>query len=539
MRILFIARHPGYIRHYRSTLEMLARRGYEIILAFNKSGGDTYRLHEIFDIKGFDNIEVVDTMVPSRSGMWQYLAKNVRSVWDYLRYFDRRYANATKLRQRACNNIPKVVDYLIRGLNATVGVWHVRRLLVAMERVIPTDKEVDRFLKEYMPDLLLITPVVDMGSEQPDYIKSARALGIRTGLCVASWDNLTTKGLIKIEPQRVFVWNEAMKTEAVELHGMPPSSVVVTGAQCYDQWFGFRPGTTREEFCRRAGLNPERPYLVYLCSSRFIAPDEVPFVKKWIRRIREGGNPVIRDMGILIRPHFQNAEQWRNADFSRFENVTIYPPEGENVIDPETRATFYDTIYHSTAVVGLNTSAMIEAGILLKPVFTILSSENRETQEGTLHFHHLVKGGLLYMSSSFEEHISQLCRVLDGDDSYRNRIEEFIRHFVRPYGMDVPGTPRLAEEIERMGRLERPLPERTPLHLRTFRLALMPLALTSSAFYQMFFKKKKKKTKKTKKAQKLEEREKSRKTGKVKKGKKKKTGQHGNREPQQIRVAKG
>ena len=35
-----------------------------------------------------------------------------------------------------------------------------------------------------------------------------------------------------------------------------PERVVVTGAQCYDQWFNRRPSRTRDEFCRDMGLDP-------------------------------------------------------------------------------------------------------------------------------------------------------------------------------------------------------------------------------------------------------------------------------------------
>ena len=51
-------------------------------------------------------------------------------------------------------------------------------------------------------------------SEQVDWIKAARACGIRTAACIASWDNLTNKGLLRIEPDLVVVWNEAQRREA-------------------------------------------------------------------------------------------------------------------------------------------------------------------------------------------------------------------------------------------------------------------------------------------------------------------------------------
>ena len=65
-----------------------------------------------------------------------------------------------------------------------------------MDRSIPRSAEIDRFIDEHRPDLLLVTPVVREGSPQSDYVRSARARGVRTVFCVASWDNLTNKGLI-------------------------------------------------------------------------------------------------------------------------------------------------------------------------------------------------------------------------------------------------------------------------------------------------------------------------------------------------------
>ena len=46
-------------------------------------------------------------------------------------------------------------------------------------------------------------------------------------------------------------------------------------------------------------------------------------------------------------------------------------------------------MYHASATVGLNTSAMIEAAIVGRPVHTILVPEFQHSQEGTLHFRYL------------------------------------------------------------------------------------------------------------------------------------------------------
>src|SRR6185369_12931976 len=124
----------------------------------------------------------------------------------------------------------------------------------------------------------------------------------------------------------VTVWNEMMKQEAVVLHGVPPERVVVTGAQPFDHWFGWHPSTTYGEFCAQAGLPFDRPYVLYLCSSRFIAPQEVPFIRSWIDAIRaSSSSSALREAGILIRPHPQNLDQWEGVDLSDLGPVAVWP----------------------------------------------------------------------------------------------------------------------------------------------------------------------------------------------------------------------
>jgi hypothetical protein len=164
-------------------------------------------------------------------------------------------------------------------------------------------------------------------------------------------------------------------------------------------------------------------------------------------------------MGVLVRPHPRNVRQWEDADFSHFQDVVIYPRKGANPVDENSVNDFYDSMHHSVAAVGINTSAMIEAGILNKPVFTILAPDFNNTQEGTLHFHYLVQGGLLYISDSLDEHLDQLSKVLNGQSSYQERIRSFIESFVRPHGLDSPSTPIFVEAIENLDKMSITSPE--------------------------------------------------------------------------------
>jgi FkbM family methyltransferase len=390
-------------------------------------------------------------LVPTRDDGWGLVGGEVRYGLDYLRYLTPAYHAAPKLRRRVERDVaPGLVRWAQRGPFS-------RRLLGAalrqIDRALPTDPAIDRFLADARPDVLLVTPLIEPGSPQADYVRSARRIGARTVLCVASWDNLTNKGLIHEPLDLVTVWNHEMKREAVDLHGVSPDRVAVTGAQPFDHWFTWQPGSSRAEFCARVGLDPAEPYVLYVCSSKFVAPQEAPFVRTWIEHLRGSGSEVVRGAGALIRPHPQNAVQWRHFDGAALGNVAVYPPAGAPPVDRATRAEYFDSIFHSAAVVGINTTAEIESAIVGRPVFTVLAPEFRDTQGGTLHFQHLreVNGGLLRVANALPEHVKQLEAALANPGADDERCRRFVEAFVRPHGVDVPATPKLVEALEALG----------------------------------------------------------------------------------------
>ncbi|MFN0060472.1 MAG: hypothetical protein ACKVX7_18600 [Planctomycetota bacterium] len=480
-RILFVMLHPGYLRYYYSTQRLLAEQGHSVCLAFNQPNKQSE--DRLVEQLASEVPRVTHCAAPKRTGdNWRQLARFTRNLQDYLRYSQPRYAGAPLLRARVELRIPKIIQKTVRTMEklSPASIRFLSRALAMIEKAIPSSRKLESFLLSRNADLLLVTPLVNMGSDQVDFLKSAKALGIPTGICVASWDNLTNKGLLRIQPDRVFLWNDIQKREAVELHGIDESRIVVTGAPRFDDWFARRPSRTRESLASNAGLDPKQPFIIYLCSSPFIGRKEEKFVEQWIQEIRGAADPAVNQLGILIRPHPQNAEPWKVVDFSSYENVSIWPREGANPVHESSRSDFFDCIYHSEAVVGLNTSAFLEAGILGVPAFTVLSPEFRGTQEGTLHFHYLLKknGGLLHVSENFEEHIAALAGSQAHREASRDAVRGFIGNFLRPHGIETPSAPILAGAIEELlaQQAGTRIPERQAWWVRPLRLCLVPLA---------------------------------------------------------------
>jgi hypothetical protein len=452
VKILFVMRHPMFVRYFESVIDKLAERGHRIHLGFTPAAGLDGVKNSQVDRLIARHPGVTASIVPERADHWSFFATYVRSLRSYLRYLDPVYSRCHGLAQRAREQIDPVVPWLIRntpGLRRPAAAAAMARILKWIESVVPTDPIVDAEIQRHRPALVLVSPLIDPRSKQVDYVKSAAALGVRTGLCVASWDNLTNKGLIQPEPDAVLVWNEDQRREAIEMHGVDPAGVHVTGAHTFDEWFERRPSSTRDAFCRRVGLPADRPFILYLCSSKWIAREETEFVARWLETLRrqEGA---LGDVGVLVRPHPQNAEQWRGVDLSSFGPVAVWPRGGEFCFDEDAKTGYFDSLYHSAAVFGINTSGLIEAGILGRVGHTLLAPEFADTQEGTLHFDYLIQTGFLRSARDFAEHFAQLSQTLHRPQEAEALVRRFIGSFIRPLGVDRRCTDACVDCIENL-----------------------------------------------------------------------------------------
>lgn len=460
IRILFFLNNVSKARHFDSVIQMLAERGHTVVLAAARQRNRPLALPKTLSLanrslvsRGLPGRVEVTACPVRRVDRWEHVAPAMRHARDYLRFLDPRYAHAFKLESRSATHAPRGWLRFIRN-----HPWLARhrrlvaRALALAEDAIPSERLFDLFIAYERPDLVLVTPLVDYGSYQTDYVKSAHRMGVPVVFAPFSWDNLTNRGLIRVAPDRVLVWNEIQKKEATDLHGVPADHVIVTGAPRFDEFFAMRPSTTRQDFCKRIGLDPAGGFVLYLCSSEFVAPREVEFVIRWMSYLRHVPDPAVRTCGVLVRPHPAHLKQWKNADLSGFSDAALWDAKEAMNADQS----LYDSIHHSNVVVALNTSAMIEAGILDKPVLTLVMEEFAGGQEGTLHFHYLraANGGLLHEAHGFEEHAEQLGTALRADGA-GDRARRFVERFVRPRGLQTPVTPIMVEEIERASRISK------------------------------------------------------------------------------------
>ena len=467
MKILLVLKQKKNVETFIETIRALLDRGHSVTLAVQERSDehdDVYR--ESIDSPRFSVVRCP----AHRLDEWSEVAWLLRSLRDCVHYQLPPLRQAGKLQARAVHKLRE--ELRIHADDATVAaalrdipsqqIERLEAVYALAEQQLPTDALYDQFLRSQSPDLLLISPLVHFGSAQADFVASARAQGIPVGMLLYSWDNLSTKGCLHQPPDRLFVWNEGQRREAGALHGFPEDRVAVVGAPRFDAFFALRARTARDDFHASLGLDPGRPTLLYVCSSQFVSAGELSFVRKWLTSIRGSAFESLRHCNVIVRPHPDIAllgpeipvheVKWPATRGSKGLLSRPFDDPCAVVLrtSDRTQQGFYECLHHSAAVIGLNTSAELEAAIVGRPVFTILAGDDADGQGSTLHFRYLLEGegGCVRVARSLEEHAGQVADAL-GSTSSADALRGFVTAFLRPHGIDRPVAPLLAEAIER------------------------------------------------------------------------------------------
>jgi hypothetical protein len=444
VRVLLTCLHFGLLRNFESVITELAARGHEVVLASeerDRFGGD-----DIAESLRTQHGVRLEDVPPALDEAAVDLGQRVRLVLDYLRFQSPEFQEFTKLRERAPERLPYFATRL--DVNRIPGG---RRLLVALERALPDSAGLGEWLDVVRPEVVLFASLTHSRSTQPALLRAAIQRRIPSIACIYSWDHLSSKSHIIDVPDRVLVWNDTQKAEAVRLHGLPADRIEATGAQCYDHWFESRPSQSRDEFCRAVGLDPAHPFVLYTCSALTPRPNEPAYVMEFIARLRQSDRPALRSLGVLIRPHPERVSEWDGIDHRQWPNVVFKPRSGPPDV---ARRDYTDALHHSAAVIGVVTSAFLDAAIVGRPVLTPMLPMFAPHQWGAQHFRYLleVEDGLPIVGRSLDEHLAQLERVLTGGDDWAARQQRFLNAFIRAGRMDCAATPRFADAVEAVGR---------------------------------------------------------------------------------------
>ena len=450
MRVLVAGRSVYHFSYYRSVLEALRSHGHELELRFDERWS---RGNSDVSLQGFlkEHPEVSLQWSKTRKDWLReplFALRELRSYSSYLRRFEqsayyldrwRKYLNP------AFTRIDKV----------NAGRWLLGRKSISgairvLEAMAPAAKNVVADLRSVAPDVVLASPANMRFTEEVEYIKAARHLGIPTAVLVLSWDNMSTKGLINLHPDLLLAWNRTHASEAILHHGISENRILLTGAPFFDKWFDREQHTVdRSEFLRRVGLPGDMPFVLYLGSSANIARDESWLVTDLIKELSKSST--LDKASIMVRPHPANARPFAELAQSD-QRVVVWPPDGQLPESDGMQADFQNSVQHASAIVGINTTAMIDTLALGRPCVAIITGQYENTQMRAQHFQHLFDSGALNVARSIGEAVTQLEAVASGHDDHAEARLAFLSKFLRPQGMDINAGELVAAAVTELGR---------------------------------------------------------------------------------------
>ncbi|MEX2283734.1 MAG: CDP-glycerol glycerophosphotransferase family protein [Gemmatimonadota bacterium] len=173
------------------------------------------------------------------------------------------------------------------------------------------------------PDLIVVGNPVDY-REDPIVYEAAR-FGIPVAAMVASWDNLSSKGVIHRGYDRVLVWNDSMRDEVLEYYrNYRRDQVIPVGIPRFDVYQRPLPEHfSRRPFFERLGLDPSKRLMLFANTATSLIPDQPQIIRHLCEALREGA--LSRDTQLLIRPHPRDPYELY-APFESFDRVRVWQP---------------------------------------------------------------------------------------------------------------------------------------------------------------------------------------------------------------------
>jgi hypothetical protein len=263
-------------------------------------------------------------------------------------------------------------------------------LVAKATRYALTDRHVshpaaDAVFDRYQPVMLVTSSPGLILSEVP-LLRTAARRGVWTATIDPSWDNFTNKLLPVRRVNRLVVWNQLMKQQAIELHGYEPDELRVTGVPQWDRYFRDGVAQSREAFCSRLGADPSRALLTVTTTPRELYPHHDHVLRVLLHAIR--ANTFTRPAQVLVRLHPRD-DRAHYAEFEGVSGLILEKPFRETVraadglavdVTADAQQHLAATLRHSDVIINVASTIAVEAAIFDTPVVNISFDGERPTE---------------------------------------------------------------------------------------------------------------------------------------------------------------
>lgn len=237
-------------------------------------------------------------------------------------------------------------------------------------------RDAEALFERYQP-LMVVTSSPGLILSEVPLLRTAARRRIWSMAIDPSWDNFTNKLLPVRRVDRLVVWNDIMRQQAIDLHGYQPEQIRVAGVPQWDRYFRAQVAVSRAAYCARVGADPNRALLTLTTTPRELYPHHDHVLKVMLQAMSQ--NRYVKPVQILVRLHPRD-DRSHYTGFERTPGLIIEKPFRDTVraadgmavdVTAESQQHLADTLHHSDVIINVASTIAVEAAIFDTPVVNI------------------------------------------------------------------------------------------------------------------------------------------------------------------------
>lgn len=339
-------------------------------------------------------------------------------------------------------------------LNRLLARRTVRGLVRALDYFLVSSETFKRQFESYKPDLVFLAHLFD--DLEIDMLREAKRRGIKSVGFINSWDKLTAaRGIVRILPDKLIVFNELVKAEAEEHADMKQEDIFIAGIPNYDWHVNYKP-KKRDEFFAAKKLDPKKKLIVYAPMGKTYSNSDWDMIDLLLDSI---ANNLIANTQLLVR--------FQPNDFADDEEIKkrpglIYDVPGvrfsvKRGVDWDMSfddiKNLTDTLANADLFICYASSMSIDAAVFDKPVINIdFEVKDKEFMSKSptyfykmTHYQNAVRSGGIRFPKNRQELIEIINRYLADPSSDREGRKRLVSE--QCWKMDGRAGARIADFI--------------------------------------------------------------------------------------------
>jgi len=344
-----------------------------------------------------------------------------------------RNAEAKTIKQKAVWTTKKAMSYPFANRTGLNFLCAIER---ASSRVFKATDDYVKLMKNLQPSLVFNGSHIH-SRVATQAVQAAQWLGIPTATFIFSWDNLTSQGRIMLPYDYFLVWNEALKTQLLEMYEwIREEQVFVTGTPQFDFHFQPKFHQSREEFCAGIGADSSRPMVLYSTGMANHMPGEPEIVEEIADMLKEIGGE--KSPQLLVRVYPKDLTGRFDELKARRKDI-LFPRIAweEGWLTPKFEDSFalVNTLRHVEFGINVASTISLELCMFDKPAINVgynpLSVDEKELSYATYynfdHYRPVVECGAVEVAYNREEMRELMNRAINEPNHRANERKALIK----------------------------------------------------------------------------------------------------------------